>query len=112
MNGLIQKVKPLKYKEVNKYPSIVKDMAFIVDKNIFASNIIETIKKSGGRLLTNIDIFDVYKGDNIGEDKVSIAFSLTFEDNTRTLSDEEVNTIFNKIIATIKDKHNAILRDN
>ena len=112
MNSLIQKVKPLRYKEVNKYPSIVKDMAFIVDKKIEASSIIDTIKKSGGRLLTNIDIFDVYKGDNIGEDKVSIAFSLTFEDNTRTLSDEEVNIIFNKIIDTVKDKHNAILRDN
>ena len=112
MNDLIQKVKPLKYKESNKYPSITKDMAFIVDKNITSKEIINTIKKSGGRLLTNIEIFDIYKGQNIDEDKISIAFSLTFEDYNKTLTDEEVNPIFNKIIKDVNEKHKAILRDN
>ena len=112
MNDLIQKVKPLKYKESNKYPSIVKDMAFIIDKNITADEITNTIKKSGGRLLTNINIFDIYKGNNIDKDKISIAFSLTFEDFNKTLTDEEINPIFNKIIEDVKDKYNAILRDN
>ena len=112
MNSLITKVKPLKYKEANIYPSIVKDMAFIVDKNIPSNEIVDTIKRSGGRTLTKIDIFDVYKGENIGSDKVSIAFSLTFEDNNRTLTEEEVMIVFNKIIDNVKNKHNAILRDN
>jgi len=112
MNSLIQKTKPLKFKEANIYPSIVKDMAFIVDKNITADELINTIKKSGGKLLSDIKIFDVYEGKNISDNKISIAFSLKFEDYTKTLTDEEVNIVFNKIIGEVKNKHNAILRDN
>ncbi len=112
MNQLITKIKPLKYNETNIYPSIIKDMAFIVNKNIVAGDIINTIKKTGGRLLTNIRIFDVYKGKNIGEDKISLAFSLTFEDYNKTLTDEEVMIIFNKIIMEVEKKYQAVLRDN
>ena len=94
----MKNIKPIKYKEAPKYPGIVKDMAFIVSNNILAQDIVTTIKKSGGRLLTDVTIFDVYTGDKIDNDKKSIAFSLTFEDSTRTLTDEEVMNVFNKII--------------
>ena len=112
MDSLITKVKPLKFKSANIYPSIVKDMAFIVDKSVVVGDVINTIRNYGGRLLTNISVFDVYKGDNIGRDKVSIAFSLTFEDNTRTLTEEEVNVVFNKIIDGVKNRYSAVLRDS
>ena len=69
------------------------------------------IKKSGGRLLTNIDIFDVYVGENIASDEKSIAYSLTFNDPTRTLSDDEVMEVFNKIIKDVEEKCKAKLRD-
>ncbi len=104
-------VKSLKFKEASKYPEIAKDMAFIVKKEITAGEIIDTIKKSGGRLLTSIDIFDVYTGDNVGNDEKSIAFNLIFSDPTRTLSDDEVMEVFNKIISNVTSKFNAILRD-
>ena len=106
------KIKPLKFKEASKYPGINKDMAFIVDNDIMVIDIINTIKKAGGRLLTDVSVFDVYFGNNIKNNKKSIAFSLTFEDSNRTLTDEEVNIAFNKIIDEVKDKYNAILRDN
>ena len=112
MNKLMTKIKPLKYKEAPKYPGISKDMAFIVDKNITSEDISKTIKSSGGRMLTNIEVFDVYTGDKIDKNKKSIAFSLTFEDESKTLTDEEVSIIFNKIIDKVIDKYNAILRDN
>ena len=112
LNELTVNTKPLKFKETNIYPSIIKDMAFIVDKSIPSSEIINTIKKCGGRLLTDINIFDVYTGENIEDDKISLAFSLKFEDYTKTLKDEEVTKIFEKIINEIVNKHNAILRDN
>ncbi len=112
MTKLYEKdVKPIKYKESNKYPYIVKDLSFLIDKNINNDKIVETIKKSGGRLLTDIEVFDIYTGDNISENKKSMAYSLKFEDSTRTLTDEEVMNVFNKIIEDVESKLNAKVRN-
>jgi len=85
-------------------------MATVVDKNIAAGDIMMQIKRSGGRLLTNVDVFDVYMGENVEDNEKSIAFSLTFSDPTRTLNDEEVITVFNKIISDVESKMSAKLR--
>ena len=106
-----KKIKPIKYKETSKYPSIVKDVSFIVDKDTMAIDIENTIKKSGGRLLESITVFDYYSGDKIDLDKKSLAFKLTFTDSSRTLEEKEVMDIFNKIISDVVTKHNAVLRD-
>ena len=106
-----KKVRPIKFKEISKYPSIVKDLAFVVDDDTTSREIVDTIKKAGGKLLTNIDVFDLYKGENLDSSKKSIAYSLTFSDPTRTLTEEEVMEIFNKIINEVIKKNNASLRD-
>ena len=111
LNALMTDVKPLKYKEAPKYPGISKDMAFIVKKDIPAGSIISTIKKVGGRLLDNVSAFDVYTGENVKEDEKSIAFSLDFIDKNKTLTEEEVMNLFNKIIDRVEKEYNAILRD-
>ena len=112
MKKLYEKtIKPIKYKEASKYPSIRKDLAFIVKKDVTALALMNQIKKSGGRLLTDIDIFDVYTGDNVGKDEKSVAFSLTFADNNKTLSDEEATEVFEKIIKDVETKMNATLRN-
>ncbi len=100
--------KPLKYKEASKYPEIKKDLAFVVDNSVTNKELVEAIKKSGGRLLSDIDIFDIYK--DIEEGKKSMAYTLTFKDETRTLSDDEVMEVFNKIIKDVEEKCNAKLR--
>jgi len=105
-----KQIKAIKYKEPSRYPEISKDMAFVVNKNIAAGDIMMQIKKSGGRLLTNIDVFDVYMGENVESYEKSIAFSLTFSDPTRTLNDEEITTVFNKIINDVESKMSAKLR--
>ncbi|MBQ9023772.1 MAG: phenylalanine--tRNA ligase subunit beta [Bacilli bacterium] len=105
------RVGSIKFKEINKYPTIEKDMAFIVDKNILSEEIIKEIKKSGGKLVTHIEIFDIYTGENIGQNNKSIAFKVIFEDYSKTLTDEEVMPIFNKIITSVEDKFNAKLRN-
>jgi len=106
-----KQVKPIKYKESSKYPEIKKDVAFIVKKDIASGDIMDQIKKTGGRLLTNIEVFDVYLGENINKDEKSIAYNLTFSDNTRTLTEEEVMSIFTSIIKNVEDRFNAKLRD-
>ena len=100
------------YKDIPKYPSMIKDVAFILDKNIYSEEIEKSIKKAAGKLLKNIEVFDIYTGDNISKDKKSIAYSLTFSDPNRTLTDDEVMTSFNNIIKEIVKKYKAILRDN
>ena len=102
-------IKPIKYKEASKYPEIVKDVAFVVDNNVLSEDIKSVIKKAGGRLLDTIEVFDLYE--NIEEGKKSIAYKLTFKDNTKTLLDDEVMEIFNKIINEVESKMNAKLRN-
>ena len=101
--------KPLKYKSSSIYPEIKKDVAFIVDNNVTNREIEDVIKKSGGRLLSSIDIFDIYR--DIEPNKKSMAYSLVFKDENRTLGDAEVMEVFNRIIKDVTDKLNAKLRD-
>ncbi|MCI5984259.1 MAG: phenylalanine--tRNA ligase subunit beta [Firmicutes bacterium] len=111
LTKLNKEVKPLKYKESSKYPEIIKDVAFIVPKSLTSGEIVETIKKAGGRLLSSIDVFDVYTGENVKKNEKSIAYTLTFKDDTRTLNDEEVNAVFRNIIDKVIEKFNVELRD-
>lgn len=111
IDALNVNIKPMKFKAASKLPSIKKDVAFIVNKDTTNVEVESIIKKSGGRLLTNIDVFDVYTGENVKDDEKSIAYSLTFSDPTRTLSDEEVMELFNKIINDVEAKLNCKLRN-
>ena len=70
-----------------------------------------TIKKAGGRLLDSVTVFDVYTGENVADDKKSIAFTVNFMDSSRTLTEEEVMTVFNNIIDKVVSVHGAELRD-
>lgn len=98
----------IKFKEIPKYLSMEKDVAFVVNKNIKNKDIIDVIKKTGGKLLTNIEVFDIYK---INNDEISIAYKLTFADSTKTLTEEEVMNIFNKIIIDVENKLGAKVRN-
>lgn len=107
---LEKKVGKMKYKEISKYPSVKKDLALVVDKNITSKEVEMNIKKAGGSLLTNIEVFDVYEGTGIPEGKKSIAYTLTFEKSDRTLTDEEISTTMEKIIEFAEKKNGAELR--
>ena len=105
-----KKVGKMKYKEFSKFPSINKDIALVVDKKSVSKDIEKVIKSAGGSLLTNIEVFDVYTGVGVGIDKKSIAYSLTFSDMKKTLTDEEINGLMDKIIDAVSKKCGAELR--
>lgn len=107
---LDKKVGKMKYKEYSKFPSVKKDLAVVVDKEVTSAEIATLIKKVGGSNLSKIDVFDVYTGKGIEENKKSIAYSLTFEKMDRTLTDEEINESLNKIIDMLEKKLGAELR--
>ena len=104
-----KQIKSLKFKEATKYPEIIKDVAFVISNETESEIIKKQIRQSGGRLLTEIKEFDLYP--NIEESKKSIAYKLTFSDSTRTLTDEEVMNVFNKIINEVTVKCNVKIRD-
>ena len=112
LNKLMRKVKPIKFKEPSKYPSIEKDVAFLIDRNINSLEIEKMIKKYSSRLLKDINVFDVYLGDNIAKDKKSIAFKLTYLDDNKTLTDNEVMNDFHQMIDKVTKEFNCEIRDN
>lgn len=106
---LAKKVSKMKFKEISIYPTIKKDIAIILDKDITAEQISKVIKKAGGNLLVKYEMFDIYTNAILG-DKKSVAYSLTFGSNTKTLTDEEVNPLLEKIVNSLENSLKAELR--
>lgn len=104
------KTRKMNYKEISKFPSVVKDVAFIIDNHKTSAEIEKVIKQAGGKMLEKINVFDIYP--NIEEGKKSIAYKLTFSNPNKTLSDEEVMEAFEKIIKEVEAKTKSKLRNN
>ena len=107
---LSKRVGKMKYKEISKFPNIKKDLSVVVDKKISAQEIGMKIKKLAGSLLESSEVFDIYTGTGIEENKKSISFALTFGKGDRTLTDDEINEVMNKIIAGLEKDIKAELR--
>jgi phenylalanyl-tRNA synthetase beta chain len=100
------------YKPIPKYPSITRDVAFILDKEVPAGDVKATMEENGAPLLKQVQIFDVYEGENIADGKKSIAYSLLYQDPNKTLKDEEVEASFNKIVDLVSEKYGANVRSS
>ena len=100
----------MKFKEITKFPSIKKDIAFVVDDNVSSLELETNIKKAAGSILESVKPFDLYKGEHVEENKKSIAYSLVFSDSKRTLTEEEVTASIEKIIDIVTKKCNAEFR--
>lgn len=98
------------FKSLPKYPATTRDLAVVLKEDVPASKITEEIKAQGGELLRDVTLFDVYQGDQILEGNKSLAFSLVFQASDRTLVDEEINTIYEKIQTSLAEKFAANLR--
>ncbi len=103
------KKKPV-FHELLKYPQIKKDCAFVIDKNIDFKTIEKIIYENGSKLLKNVKLFDIFESDSLGKDKKSLAFELIYFDESRTLTEDEVEIEFWKAIESVKQKVNAELR--
>lgn len=102
--------KDLKYKALPKYPATSRDLAMLVDVDVNAADIEKAMTKAAGQNLTQITLFDVYTGKQVEEDKKSLAFSLTFQSNDKTLTDAEIDPAIEKIVAKLQKDFNANLR--
>ena len=99
------------YTPLPKFPSTTRDIALLVDEDMEVGSIEAVIREFGGRILEDVRLFDVYRGQQVDEGKKSVAFSLIYRDKDKTLTDEEVTEVHSGVLDALKDKLNAVLRE-
>jgi len=100
------------YSEPLKFPKSLRDFAFIFDNEVTADSVEKFIKKNGSKILKNIKLFDLFESKDLGGNKKSMAFELEFYDESRTLTEEEIEKDFKKLIKLVTKEFNAQLRGN
>ncbi len=103
--------KTIYYKQLPKYPSIIRDIALIVDEEIQVADIMNVIKEKNKIILEKVELFDVYRGKQIQEGKKSVAFTMTYRDKNRTLTDEDVSNVYNDTLEALEKKFKVLLRE-
>ncbi|GAT89921.1 phenylalanine--tRNA ligase subunit beta [Apilactobacillus kunkeei] len=98
------------YELVSKYPSIKRDIAMLIDKDVENDSIVKVIEKRGGAYLVDVKLFDLYEGEHVPEDKKSLAYSLTFQNKHDTLVDDDVNNAMDKVQRNLEKEFNVEIR--
>ncbi|WP_417614434.1 phenylalanine--tRNA ligase subunit beta [Oceanisphaera sp.] len=97
--------------EISRFPANRRDLALVVDQDVAAGDILDLTRKVGGNQLVGLNLFDVYQGQGISDDKKSIALSLVLQDTHRTLEEKEIADTVARIVAALSDEFSASLRD-
>lgn len=100
-----------KSSQLSKFPAVRRDLALLLDKDIPAQTVIETIQACAGPLLSKVEVFDLYQGKNIAQEKKSLALALILQETSRTLIDTEVNDLMQVVVNTLVDKLQATVRE-
>ncbi|MCB0563475.1 MAG: phenylalanine--tRNA ligase subunit beta [Phaeodactylibacter sp.] len=101
----------IEYQELNKFPTVRRDLALVIDNSVKFSDIVAIARKVGKKLIQNINLFDVYENESqLGQGKKSYAVSFLFEDSTKTLKDKEVDKVVNQLIEAYESQLGASIR--
>lgn len=104
------KTRALKFSSIPQYPSVTRDIALVMNRDIPTYDVVKTIQKASKRLISQTEIFDIYEGEHIEDGKKSVAIALTFQDPTKTLDDATINEVMDNILKTVEKDYNAQLR--
>ena len=96
--------------EISKFPEIRRDIALLVDREVTAAELRQTVHEAGGEALTKVRIFDVYQGKGIDNQRKSVGLGLTFQEPSRTLKDEEVAEAMASLVIKLEQTYQAQLR--
>lgn len=111
LQTLLTYAKPMgEMKPLPRFPAMQRDLALVMEESVAAGPLMAAMRKAAGNLLESIEMFDVYRGIQVGLGKKSIAFSLTFRAADRTLTNEEVQKAMDKVQAVCENKFGAVLR--
>jgi phenylalanyl-tRNA synthetase beta chain len=103
--------KPLQFKEISMFPSVRRDLAIVVDENLPLAVLQENVTVSASGLLSELRVFDVYRGPGIETGRKSIALGLILQDSSRTLTDVDADAVITKVVARLRDELSATIRD-
>lgn len=95
------------YREISRFPAIRRDIALIVEESIDFETLREEVRRSAGSWLTDVTVFDLYRGDEIGKSKKSIALGLNLQDTSRTLTDNDADATVNKVVEHLRQRCGA-----
>ena len=98
------------FEPVSPYPEVRQDLAFVVDEEVPAAELLAAIREAAGELLRELEVFDEYRGEQIGEGKRSLAFRLAFGSSEGTLTDEDVAPVRASIVDAVSTRFGAVLR--
>jgi phenylalanyl-tRNA synthetase beta chain len=101
---------PVTYEDVITYPAVRQDLAFTVAEEVSAGELVDAARDAAGADLREIGVFDVYRGEQVGEGKKSIAFRVAFQSPERTLSDDDAAALRERIVSRLADRFGAELR--
>jgi phenylalanyl-tRNA synthetase beta chain len=107
----IQTAKLPEFSELSKFPEVRRDIAIIVDESVTGDQVMNVIREKGGENLTDLTLFDIYRGKGIEIQRKSLALGLTFRDSSRTLKDEDINKIIDQVIESLSASCGATLRN-
>ncbi|WP_116473190.1 phenylalanine--tRNA ligase subunit beta [Zobellella maritima] len=97
--------------EISRFPANRRDLALVVEQSVAASDILDLVRKVGGKQVVGVNLFDVYQGQGIADDKKSLALSLVLQDTQRTLEEKEIADTLANIVSALSVEFNASLRD-
>lgn len=100
----------IKYRPLPKYPSVSRDIAVVVDEEITAGQIEEIIRNKGGKTVEDVKLFDIYRGSQIEKGYKSMAYAITYRSDEKTLTEEEISKVHNKILNSLANQVGASLR--
>ena len=98
------------YEDLTSFPELREDIAIVVDASVPAATVLATVRAAGGRLLARAEVFDVYRGEQIAAGRTSLAIGLTFRARDRTLTDEDVAPVREKIVTRLREQLGGELR--
>ena len=103
--------KQVRFLNLPKFPEIYRDISILIDKTVPSGEVIDRINQVGGPLLRKVELYDHFEGNKIKEGEKSLTYALTFQSSDRTLIDEEVNPVFEKIVKILSSQLGAMLRE-
>ena len=99
-----------KVHSISPFPAILEDIAVVVDEKITAGEVENVIRQAGGKLLQSVELFDIFRNEQIGAGKKSLAYSLKYQSDEKTLTDSDATAVRNKIIKRLDQVLGAKLR--
>ena len=106
----IEDVRIPSFQEVSKFPEVKRDLAFLVDTSVPAQHLVNSAREAAGKHLIDLKLFDVYQSKDVDSKGKSIALGLTFQDDSRTLTDEEINHAIDSVVSHLAEICGAELR--